>query len=629
MKDRVRLRFLILLGSYTSIQSLMSDAHLKMPLVYDHQEAASLMAEPGTGLPPGISDVIKFPQPVFTPSLYRETHNVDHPLGYAQLSASPTQMSAQQNTSQQHLKHSIASHWDVFLYILKKTCSWVLVGIIIMLLGIGLLRGVIFPHIYTCPESAKCSWSFDPEQGNTRQLLQTFTIYWLRVGLIVSSVGLLKLTSYQAWFILMHQGNSVKNLDLSLGAIRGIIYDAALLLVKKNNHILSVFVFALLGISAALTLIVGLSIDTAPGVQTIMFQYNATSQLPDSSLKTLGNDGHLAATERMLSWILNDDQSHSGALKGTLVTPDGRSSQGRNILPGGPTITAWFICEGLTNYTLKPADLDEAGWYIWVRGETRYTALPTMSLAVSLYRVDTAVASYVWVSNTTGLIPNATTTADGRMHMAFCTHFFEMVPEEPRKPGVQYLEPTQPRTSGCGSADPNVCVADSVNNALLNFWGGTGLAFWSMSCRSGMLGITAPSSDAERYCPVTQELFQATAGGILDAIMQTAPTSVVAVQELEANVRGLDQSRWWLNATIPAATLVLYVIGLTYTCMVSRGDTTLKELNLFEVVRAVQTNHVQDLVSSGRLEKTPLLYYDGIEFVDGGRNVSGNRMAST
>jgi hypothetical protein len=43
----------------------------------------------------------------------------------------------------------------------------------------------------------------------------------------------------------------------------------------------------------------------------------------------------------------------------------------------------------------------------------------------------------------------------------------------------------------------------------------------------------------------------------------------------------------------------------------------------------VQTNHVQDLVSSGRLEKTPLLYYDGVGFVDRGRNVSGNRMAST
>jgi hypothetical protein len=95
----------------------------------------------------------------------------------------------------------------------------------------------------------------------------------------------------------------------------------------------------------------------------------------------------------------------------------------------------WITCEGLTNYTFPPAD--ETGWYIWVRGETRYTALPTMSLTVSLYRIDNAVAEYVWVSNTTGLISNATATADGGMHMAFCTHSVEMsLHEGPRKPGV-------------------------------------------------------------------------------------------------------------------------------------------------------------------------------------------------
>jgi hypothetical protein len=131
--------------------------------------------------------------------------------------------------------------------------------------------------------------------------------------------------------------------------------------------------------------------------------------------------------------------------------------------------------------------------------------------------------------------------------------------------------------------------------------------------------LTSPSSDAERYCPVTQELFQATAVGMLDAIMQTAPSSVPAVQELEANVGGLNGSRWWLNATIPAATLIIYLIELGYTCVLSREDTMLKELNLEEVVRAAQTVHVHDLVSSGQLKKTPLRYHSDVGFVDSSR----------
>jgi hypothetical protein len=149
-----------------------------------------------------------------------------------------------------------------------------------MLLGIGLLRAVVLPHIYTCPESANCSGSFDPDRGDTRQLLQTFTIYWIKVGLIVSSVR-----SSEARLLpsLVHS-HALRELgqefDLCLGAIRGSIYDTALLLVKKNNHILSVFVFALLGISTAITLIVGLSISAAPGTQCVMFTYNATIAVP-------------------------------------------------------------------------------------------------------------------------------------------------------------------------------------------------------------------------------------------------------------------------------------------------------------------------------------------------------------
>jgi hypothetical protein len=487
-------------------------------------------------------------------------------------------------------------------------------GIIMMLLGIGLLKAVVLPHMYICPESATCPGSWHPDQGNSLQLLQTFTVYWNKVGFMVSSVGILKLTAYQAWYILMHQGNSVKNLDLNFGAIRGSIGDAISLLFKKNNRVLSIFVFALIGIGAAINLIAALSTDMGPTTQSVMFEFNSTSQFPDSSLRTLDSNGQLEPIRRITIWAFNNDQGHGGALKGTLVTPDARSSQASDILPAGPTIHAWFECQGLNNYTE-----DESGWYVWVNG-SRYPVIPSVHLGVAHVRIDTAVTEYIWFSNTAGLIPNATATSDGMVHMALCTHYYEMFPEGPRKSGVRHLTPTDPQTSGCASHDTNICVADSVNNAILTWWSTTGTAFSLIACTGGILGIALPISDEERYCQLTQELFQATAVAMLDAIIQTAPMSGPSVQELEATVSSLNRSRWWLNVIIPVATLVLYLTGLVYTCVLSQGDTMLKELNLVEVVRAAQTDHVHDLVLLGQLKKTPLRYQSNFGFVDSARN---------
>jgi hypothetical protein len=81
----------------------------------------------------------------------------------------------------------------------------------------------------------------------------------------------------------------------------------------------------------------------------------------------------------------------------------------------------------------------------------------------------------------------------------------------------------------------------------------------------------------------------------LDGITQTAPMSISSSQRLQAVIDNLNRKRWWLNAIIPVATFPLYLVGLAYTCIRSRGDPALKDLNLDEVVRAAQTNHVHDL----------------------------------
>lgn len=481
-----------------------------------------------------------------------------------------------------------------------------------MLLGIGLTQLAIFPRIYTCPPSATCSGSYDPNHGNAPQLLQSFMSYWLKGGVMLASVGILRLSAYQAWFVLMHEGNTVKDLDSNLGAIRGSVTDAFFLLFRKNNRLLSFFVFAMLGIDTSISLIIGLSIQKQNGTKDLEFTYNATSSFPDSSLKHMNNVGQLMATQKAISWALDGDKSHGVALRGSLVVPDDRSSEASHALPAGPKISGRFTCQGFNNYTFDPKS-SPPRWYINI-GELQYIANAAMTLHTSVYLVDTAVARYVWVSNTTDLIPNATTTDDGGMNIALCTHWVEMELEELKKDGYDYLNANTAFTSGCAdNANSDSCIADSVNNAILNWWGGEGTAFWHISCRGGVLGPIPPSNNTERYCPLTQELWKETTIAMLDGIMQTAPTSIPSSQTLRAVVEDLNRSRWWLNAVIPAGTFVLYVVGLTYTCLRSQGDLAFKELNLDEVIKAAQTDHVHDLIVTGQLKKTRVRYNSEIQ----------------
>ncbi|XP_006453764.1 hypothetical protein AGABI2DRAFT_113535 [Agaricus bisporus var. bisporus H97] len=531
--------------------------------------------------------------------------------------ASPIPMAARFSDSHLPLDDSVVTtRWRVLLYLISTTALWVFGGIFFMLLGIGLTQVIIFPRIHTCPSSATCENSYDPNNGNSLQLLQSFMSYWLKAGLMIASVGILKLAAYQAWFILMHEGNTVKDLDLNLGAIRGSVTDAFFLLFRKHNRLLSIFVFALLGVDTAISLIIGLSIDKQSGTKVVDFTYNATSRFPDSSLSHLNSDGQLKATQKSIIWALDGDKSHGGALRGSLVVPGDRSIQATNALPAGPKISGRFECEGYSNYTFDPESSPLHQWYINV-GDRQYIANAKMSLHVAMHVVDTAVTRYLWVSNTTGLIPNATATEDGGMHIAFCTHWVEMVPEEPKKAGYDYLNANAAFTSGCSDeAGSETCVADSVNNAILNWWGGVGTAFWHISCRGGVLGPVPSRNDAERYCSLTQELWKETTIAMLDGITQTAPTSIPSSQKLQAGVEELNRQRWWLNAVIPAAIFVLYLVGLVYTSLRSQGNPAPKKLNLDEVVRAAQTDHIHDLILMGQLKKTPVRYHSQIGFVD-------------
>ncbi|KAJ3489097.1 hypothetical protein NLJ89_g11558 [Agrocybe chaxingu] len=240
--------------------------------------------------------------------------------------ASPDCSVNDRKTSQCSSQAEIVSMTQLLFLIFKRTVAWVGGGIAIMILGIGIFQAALLPKIFTCPPGATCDDSYDPNTTMVLQLLQTAMSWWLKVGLIVSGFGLLRLSAYQSWFVMIKHGNSIDNLDLTLGAIKGSLLDAFRLVLRRGNVFLSLLLLAQIGIGAAINLFVGLSIVRSPGDRVVPFSYPPISQLPDSSIAGLNSDGQNQAKAKVVGWALTNDTTHGGALRGSLVTPDGRSN---------------------------------------------------------------------------------------------------------------------------------------------------------------------------------------------------------------------------------------------------------------------------------------------------------------
>jgi len=488
---------------------------------------------------------------------------------------------------------------------MKRTAHYVASGIGVMLFGIIVVQFALLPRIYTCPTGASCSDSFDPNQSNVLQLLQTGMSWWLKIGLIISTMGLVKLSAYQSWFIMMQQGNTIRNLDLIVGAVKGSLIDTLHLLIRRGNLFLGILLLAQLGIDAGIGLFVGLSIIRSPGTRVVSFSFQSVSQLPDSSSAGLNGDGQLRAIAKVNGWALTNDTSHEGALRGSLVIPDSRSQSTLHPLADGPRISGSLSCVEVPNANITKNTTAGITYEIQHKNFI-YLAQPDMELAASITSFGTATATYLWVSNTSTILPNATLTPDGVLHVTLCKHDIFMV-DAPSDPSLEHLRPNTVTIPGCKSSDTTVCVPDSVSNAIVSWWGGRGSAFWNVACRGGVVGPLKRRST----CQLTNELWAETVTSMLDGIMHTASTSGSDKQLLTAKVQGISTTWWWVQGVIPLLTLLVYGIALSYTCFIARGNTTLKGLTLEEIIDAAQTEHVRELVRAGRLRKSTMRYENG------------------
>ncbi|KAF9522292.1 hypothetical protein CPB83DRAFT_899768 [Crepidotus variabilis] len=541
-----------------------------------------------------------------SPILNEHSPKVSNPL------VAPASLPSHISPSDSRPDHQVTTT-QILTLIVKSTAAWVLGGVCVMIAGIGIAQGIILPRIYACPPNASCPISSDINKTNALTLLQTLMQYWLQAGTLIASMGLLKLSAYQAWFVLMRDGNTMDSLDLSLGAIRGSFIDAGRLVFRRRDRWVGAYILGQLGVVTAISLIIGLSITRDQITRALVFTYSGNTEFPNSSINHLNTVGQLLAIAKVNSWALNNDTSHSSAYRGSLVVPDSRNIT-VNHVAGGPRISGTLSCVGVSNYSIT-MDGNLSRYNMFYRERT-YIATPDMQLAQSMASVDTALSKHIWASNSTGRLPNATRSSDGVMDMALCTHAIHFTNNTQIPRGAQEIKPNQPITSGSSDPDPNVRVADSVSNAIVQWWGGWGTSLYKMSCRGSVVGPVPSSGISEEIgCPLTEDLWTETVTSMLDGIVQTGPRNLEASQKLVVPVETIDTRRWWLQALIPLLTLILYGVGLHYTISVSQGRNVLKKLTLTEVIGAAQTEHVRDLVGSGGLKRAVVQYENESGFV--------------
>ncbi|KAF9554563.1 hypothetical protein CPC08DRAFT_821620 [Agrocybe pediades] len=486
--------------------------------------------------------------------------------------------------------------------LLRRTAPYVLSGAAFMIFGIGFVQVTLLPHIHSCPANSTCSARFDPNRSSIFNTLQTIMTYWLKVGTMISGYGLMKLSAYQVW-ILFSQTKSrctgidanrrtIGLLDLHIGAIKGGLLDAVRLLRRRKSFLTIFLILGIFGIDTGSNFIIGQSIIRSPGTKELVFEYPDVARLPASDIDSLNSDQQLAAISKVQGWALANDTTHGGALHGSLVVPDGRTNSSVNPVPGGAIMNGTFTCTGVKASSIATAGDPIKNITITVSGH-KYIATNNMRLAVSETGSNgLATNRYLWFSNAAGILPNAT-KVNSTFYVTLCQHKLGMTyipPISSTKTGTQIISPAIANIEGCDSMNMDDCVADSVSKTILSWWGGIGQSFWGLSCRGGVLGpLRSINEDGtiNQPCKLTTDLWRETAASVLDGIMQTAATGSIADQKLVAKVESVDLGRWWLQALIPALTVLLYAMSVIYTCFLSRGDVAkLKEINLVQIMDA-------------------------------------------
>ena len=509
-----------------------------------------------------------------------------------------------------------------------------------MIIGITSPWICIIKWVYTCPPDAFCNPGFiDPNNGFLQDI-RTFIQYWLYVGMHVFGVGLVKIVAYQSWSAMRQRGNTIDILDLNIGALKGSAYDAAtLLLLRERNRSLGVFVLTHLAIIAAISLVVGKSITTVTGKGSTALMFHSPSGINILNV----NPNHQSSLElggtmysATWNWFTNgaiNSTFHDSTFSGTFVIQDGRTGSGFNVRPSGQQISGSISCvDPSSNISVTPIVADDSFLNITF-GNSPLLPLYIGDLATGkligqqLHTSEPVIPNItlVWFTSSDGIIPNAMKvpllTVDIEvfnnlsLFVGLCEHsitFFNLSQND-AEDGIQYIDPATPFIIPSLDMDPTlwqicdeICMGTAVWNTLLQWWSlqmfVRGTIQIDVYCYGGVLapGGLVPGGDANQTClSLDGEIWNKTLALALDAIIQTYPTVGGESIFLFAQQELIGWRRWWLQGIIPLSALILYFACLVYTTIVySAGDSTMKRLDLLEVVNATRAHAEEGILTN-------------------------------
>ena len=398
----------------------------------------------------------------------------------------------------------------------------------------GILSAWFFikKRVYLCPPGAACPGSFNPD-NSFLQDFRTVIQYWVHVGMLIFGVGLMKLVGYQAWSAMQQRGNTIDILGHNLGAVKGSASDAAfLLLLRRRDMSLGVFVLTHVAIIIAISLVIGKSISTVlitdTGSVELSFDYpmNVTIPIDDTTL--------VVGTARYgptWAWLSNTGANSTPLVNenfsGTFIVQDGRAEYGVNAQPSGQQISGSVSCVDPSASIVVTGNsigfqlnvIYMPGYLHNISGNVTLGLDPT-SLAVGkligLYLPSITVndqnTTFIWLTINNGIIPNAMEVSlpevddvsfipesyNVNLFIGLCEHTvtfsnLSVLPQNNASGGMQYIQPSQPTVylppggafwvyqsewapeifltpSNPVAVCHNGCMTEAIWNTLLSWW---------------------------------------------------------------------------------------------------------------------------------------------------------------
>ena len=396
---------------------------------------------------------------------------------------------------------------------------------------IGIIGAWIFikKRVYVCPPGATCPGSINPD-NSFLQDIRTVMQYWLHIGMLLFGVGLVRLVAYQAWSAMQQRGSTIDILGLNIGVVKGSASDAAnLLLLRRRNRSLGVFVLTHVAIISAISFVVGKSITTVTdtGRVELLFDYPMNISIPNE-------DGNLGTTNLIYgptwAWLTKSatNLTSNETFSGTFIIQDSRTEYGVNTQPSGQQISGSVSCASVDpsesdSIIVNMTRFDDTGsiniTYLSTHSESVTLDIVPFDLTLGIGNLagqylptlsnSTQYFTIAWFAITDGIIPNATEIPqsifnlarvgfDANLFIGLCEHTvtFPNLPQNDASDWesgdrMQYINASQPAVylppsenaswiyefgSSLTPENPveicgDECMWEAVTNTLLTWWG--------------------------------------------------------------------------------------------------------------------------------------------------------------